>query len=142
MSFYLALDAVGTKANYVLTDDTRELARGRSGTIKRMRTDAASAAAKFDEVLPGPAERTGVPKILDFDYLLRLVLRPLLLAAHCSQPAPIAFAGSIMERVHPVRTVLIADVQSEFPNIRALYSVVERLYGALWRARSAGQATR
>jgi N-acetylglucosamine kinase-like BadF-type ATPase len=37
---YLAIDAGGTKAEYVLADDLRELARTRSGTIKRMRTTA------------------------------------------------------------------------------------------------------
>ena len=40
MSFFLALDAGGTKTDYVLADETRELARVRTGTIKRMRVDA------------------------------------------------------------------------------------------------------
>ena len=44
MSFFLALDAGGTKTDYVLADETRELARVRTGTIKRMRTDAETAA--------------------------------------------------------------------------------------------------
>ena len=34
---FLALDAGGTKTDYVLVDETRELARARTGTIKRMR---------------------------------------------------------------------------------------------------------
>jgi N-acetylglucosamine kinase-like BadF-type ATPase len=37
MSFFLALDAGGTKTDYVLADETRELERVRTGTIKRMR---------------------------------------------------------------------------------------------------------
>ena len=40
MSFFLAVDAGGTKTDYVLADATRVLARVRTGTIKRMRTDA------------------------------------------------------------------------------------------------------
>ena len=43
MGLYLAIDAGGTKAEYVLGDEVRELARTRSGTIKRMRTTAAIA---------------------------------------------------------------------------------------------------
>ena len=43
MNFFLALDAGGTKTDYVLADETRELARVRTGTIKRMRVDAATA---------------------------------------------------------------------------------------------------
>ena len=34
MSFFLALDAGGTKTDYVLADEVRELARVRTGTIK------------------------------------------------------------------------------------------------------------
>ena len=41
--FFLAVDAGGTKADYVLADETRTLARVRSATIKRMRTDEQSA---------------------------------------------------------------------------------------------------
>jgi N-acetylglucosamine kinase-like BadF-type ATPase len=51
MSLYLAIDAGGTKADYLLADETRELARARSGTIKRMRIDAATATANLDAAL-------------------------------------------------------------------------------------------
>jgi N-acetylglucosamine kinase-like BadF-type ATPase len=43
----LAVDLGGTKTEYVLADETRELARVRGGTIKRMRTDAATADENF-----------------------------------------------------------------------------------------------
>lgn len=312
MPFYLALDAGGTKTDYLLADETRELARARSGTIKRMRTDAATAAANLEEALasltassgvsmqsiartcigtagetvplvtdwlreafaarvsgelvlvgdveialdaafPGASgilvlagtgsnvagrDHTGkltgaggwgpaiadqgsghkigqsalraaflardegrptqlleeihdlwrlggssdasrvdllvahantvpapdfsrlVPVVLgcaeagdavaaavlrkegeDLGYLVRLVARRILAAApagaHPSEaaPPPIAFAGSIMERVQPVRDALIADVRREFPAIRTLPGVVDPLDGALWRAR-------
>jgi glucosamine kinase len=60
MSLYLAIDAGGTKTDYLLADDTRELARTRSGTIKRMRTDASSAASNLDAALKALTSHTGV----------------------------------------------------------------------------------
>ena len=51
MSFFLAVDAGGTKTDYVLADAARDLARVRTGTIKRMRTDADTAARNFDSAL-------------------------------------------------------------------------------------------
>jgi N-acetylglucosamine kinase-like BadF-type ATPase len=57
MSFFLAIDAGGTKTDYLLADESRELARVRSGTIKRMRTDADTATANLDAAL---AELTAV----------------------------------------------------------------------------------
>jgi N-acetylglucosamine kinase-like BadF-type ATPase len=60
MSLFLAIDAGGTKTDYLLADDSRELARVRSGTIKRMRTDAASATANLDAALAELTALTGV----------------------------------------------------------------------------------
>ena len=51
MPFYLAIDAGGTKTDYLLADDTRELARIRSATIKRLRVDADTAARTLDAAL-------------------------------------------------------------------------------------------
>jgi glucosamine kinase len=60
MSFFLALDAGGTKTDYVLADETRELARVRTGTIKRMRTDAETAAFNLDSGLRQLTALSGV----------------------------------------------------------------------------------
>jgi len=60
MAFFLAIDNGGTKTDYVLADETRELARVRSGTIKRMRTDSATAAANLDSALEQLTLQTGV----------------------------------------------------------------------------------
>ncbi|WP_353069076.1 BadF/BadG/BcrA/BcrD ATPase family protein [Tunturibacter empetritectus] len=60
MAFYLALDLGGTKTEYVLADETRELARVRGGTIKRMRTDANTAAQNLDKALAELTSITGV----------------------------------------------------------------------------------
>lgn len=51
MPLYLAVDLGGTKTEYVLADDTRELARVRGGTIKRMRTDATTADENFAQAI-------------------------------------------------------------------------------------------
>ena len=60
MAFFLGLDAGGTNTTYVLADETQELARVRSGTIKRMRTDAGTAAANLDQALAELTARSGV----------------------------------------------------------------------------------
>jgi glucosamine kinase len=60
LAFYLALDLGGTKTEYVLADETHELARVRGGTIKRMRTDADSAAKNLDKALSELTALTGV----------------------------------------------------------------------------------
>jgi len=65
MSLYLAIDAGGTKTDYLLADctsenDTRELARVRSGTIKRMRADTDTVVANLDEGLTQLAQRAGI----------------------------------------------------------------------------------
>ena len=60
MAFFLALDVGGTKTDYVLADDTRTLARVRTGTIKRMRTDADTAAANLEQALSELSALTGV----------------------------------------------------------------------------------
>ncbi len=61
MSYFLALDAGGTKTDYVLADETRVLARVRSGTIKRMRTDGATALDNLESALRALTEQSGIP---------------------------------------------------------------------------------
>jgi len=60
MKLFLAVDAGGTKTDYLLADETRELARARGGTIKRMRADAETAARNLDAALSELAAKTGV----------------------------------------------------------------------------------
>ena len=61
MSYFLAIDSGGTKADYLLADETREIARVRTGTIKRMRTDENSAARNLDQALAELTRLSGVP---------------------------------------------------------------------------------
>ena len=51
MSLFLAVDAGGTKTDYLLADETSEIARVRGGTIKRMRANAETTAQNLDEAL-------------------------------------------------------------------------------------------
>ena len=60
MAFFLALDIGGTKTDYLLADETHELARVRTGTIKRMRTDSSTASANLDQALSELTARTGI----------------------------------------------------------------------------------
>ncbi len=60
MAYFLAVDAGGTKTDYLLADETHPLARVRGGTIKRMRADAATAAANFDTALVELEAKAGV----------------------------------------------------------------------------------
>lgn len=61
MEFYLAVDAGGTKADYVLAENDRTLARVRGGTIKRMRATAEVAQAHLDAALEELTAQSGVP---------------------------------------------------------------------------------
>jgi glucosamine kinase len=48
---------------------------------------------------------------------------------------PVAFAGSILEKVDAVRGAVTAALDSKFPGLHVLPSVVDPMDGALWRAR-------
>jgi glucosamine kinase len=61
MSFYLAIDAGGTKTDYVLADGVRELARVRTGTIKRLRADADTTTYNLETALAELHSASGVP---------------------------------------------------------------------------------
>lgn len=60
MSYFLGVDAGGTKAEFLLGDETRELARVRTGTIKRMRADAGTVEANLDDGLRQLTALSGV----------------------------------------------------------------------------------
>ena len=60
MKLFLAIDAGGTKTDYLLADETRELARVRGGTIKRMRAEAETAATNLDAALSELTAKSGI----------------------------------------------------------------------------------
>lgn len=60
MGMFLALDVGGTKTDYLLANEHRVLARVRTGSIKRMRTDAGTATAFLEAGLAELTKQTGV----------------------------------------------------------------------------------
>jgi N-acetylglucosamine kinase-like BadF-type ATPase len=89
-------------------------------------------AEQGDEVAKEVLEKQGK----DLAYLVRLVIHRVQEKSNQANWIPtLAFAGSIMESVRPVREALIADVQRELPKVKLLPGVVDPLAGAVWRVR-------
>lgn len=61
MGYFLGVDAGGTKTTLVVGDETREIARVRAGTIKRLKADAATASANLEEGLARLEAASGIP---------------------------------------------------------------------------------
>ena len=59
MALLLGVDAGGTHTTFVLADNHTELARAVVGTIKRMRTDHATASANLDQAVAELSARSG-----------------------------------------------------------------------------------
>jgi len=83
-------------------------------------------------------------EVLEFEgqqlgYLVRLLIRRMHSTPGSEFFVPsLAFAGSIMEKVQPVRDAVIAEVHSEFPQTEATLGIVDPIEGALLRAREVG----
>jgi N-acetylglucosamine kinase-like BadF-type ATPase len=60
MQYFLGVDAGATKTDFLLGDETRELARVRTGTIKRMKASAETTEANLQSALRQLTEATGV----------------------------------------------------------------------------------
>ena len=103
MAFYLALDVGGTKTEYVLADETRELARTRGGTIKRMRTDAASAEENFDKAVAELEAQSGIK--------LKQVTRSCVGAAGITVPLVTDFIREAFSRHVGGSLILVGDVE-------------------------------
>ena len=64
MAFYLAVDAGGTKTEFLLAEEDRELGRAVTGTIKRVNADAETTARNLRDAL-GELERTAGVRMSD-----------------------------------------------------------------------------
>ena len=103
MAYFLGIDAGGTKTDYVLADETRELTRVRTGTIKRMRTDSETATANLDSALEQLTSVTGIS--------MRSIARTCIGTAGETVPLVTDFLRqSISERVSG-KLILIGDVE-------------------------------
>ena len=127
------LDAVLKHWNLASLDLLIEYANSQPGPDLSQLTELVGrAAAAGDEVAAAVLKQEGE----DLAVLVRLVIRRLLSGADPTDLPDIAFAGSIMEKVKPVRDALVASVRQEFPGIRARDGVIDPVAGALWRART------
>ncbi len=61
MAYYLAVDAGGSKTEFLLAEEDRELGRALTGTIKRVNADADIAARNLHDALAELERTTGVP---------------------------------------------------------------------------------
>jgi len=61
MAYYLAVDAGGTKTEFLLAEEDRELGRAVTGTVKRVNADADTAARNMRDALAELEQTTGVP---------------------------------------------------------------------------------
>jgi glucosamine kinase len=61
MAYYLAVDAGGSKTEFLLAEEDRELGRALTGTIKRVNADADIAARNLSDALAELERSTGVP---------------------------------------------------------------------------------
>lgn len=60
MAYFLAVDAGGTKTEFLLADESRELGRTIAGTIKRVNADEAMAKKNLEDALANLERLTGV----------------------------------------------------------------------------------
>ena len=74
----------------------------------------------------------------ELGYLPLLLHRRMLLRDGAAWQPKIAFAGSILQHVLPLREALIGRIREEVPGLVALPGVVDPVMGALWRARQTG----
>jgi glucosamine kinase len=75
-------------------------------------------------------------------YLALLLHRRLLNVDGALWEPKVAFAGSILQHVHPLREALLKTLFAEIPGLHATPGVVDAVEGALWRARHALLATK
>ncbi|HEY1985288.1 MAG TPA: BadF/BadG/BcrA/BcrD ATPase family protein [Terracidiphilus sp.] len=61
MQYYLAVDAGGTKTEFLLADEDRELGRARTGTIKRVNASEDAAERNLVDALADLQHITGIP---------------------------------------------------------------------------------
>jgi N-acetylglucosamine kinase-like BadF-type ATPase len=91
-----------------------------------------TAAEAGDAVAMSVLEKEGA----DLAYLACLLIaRMRKIPSQATLVPPVAFTGSIMEKVPPVRNALIAALDRTYPGIATLEGVVDPIAGALWRAR-------
>lgn len=100
---YLAIDAGGTKTDYLLADGTAELARVRGGCIKRMRVEAETAETNLRSALSELTQQSGRP--------LTDVVRTCVGTAGETVPLVVDWLRSALPRSVSGQLVIVGDVE-------------------------------
>ena len=100
--------------------------------VSRLTTVVLAAAQNGDPVAQSVLRHEGEELA---HLVLLVILRLQRLASDLNWVPPVAFAGSIMEKVTPLRDALVTSLRTHHPTLQALPGVVDPIAGALWRAR-------
>lgn len=104
-----------------------------SPDFSRLAPVVAACAERGDAVAQGVLSR----EASELGHLARLVIERLRRDAPGSEWVPeVAFTGSILERVSPVRRGIVESLERELGSVKTLPGVVDPALGALWRART------
>ena len=103
MSYFLGIDAGGTKSEFVLGDEVRELARVRKGTIQRQRIDAQTAETNLREALSDLVTGTGIN--------MREIKRCCIGTSGETVPLVVDWLRDAFERHLGVEVILVGDVE-------------------------------
>lgn len=103
MAYFLGVDGGGTKTDFLLADDDRELARVRTGSIKLLRLPAATVEANLRQALTELEALTGVA--------MRSVARCCIGAGGDAAPSVSAWVRATFGRLVGGELLLVGDVE-------------------------------
>lgn len=103
--------------------------------FSRLAPVVAACAEQGDAVARGVLSREAG----ELAHLVLIVIERLRREAPSADWLPeIAFTGSILERVAPVRNGIVENIKKQLPLVKDMPGVVDPALGALWRARTGG----
>jgi N-acetylglucosamine kinase-like BadF-type ATPase len=119
MAYFLAVDGGGTKTDFLLADESRELGRVRTGSIKRLRLDAGTTAANLRRALSDLEALTNVS--------MRSVTRCCIGAGGETAPTVAAWIRETFGRLIGGELLLLGDVEialeAAFPGRRGVLTL-------------------
>jgi glucosamine kinase len=119
MAYFLAVDGGGTKTDFLLADESRELGRVRAGSIKRLRLDAETTEANLRGALSELEAITGVS--------MRAVTRCCIGAGGEAAPSVSAWIRETFGRLIGGELLLLGDVEialdAAFPGQRGVLTL-------------------
>jgi glucosamine kinase len=108
-----------------------ELANARPGPdLPALAPIVAKCAANGDELAAAVLERAGI-ELAEQVALVALKMKE----SGGKAKIGVAYTGSILEHIAPMRSAMIASLKTTAPNVKVIDGAVDALEGALWRAR-------